>query len=170
MGYFFANEEGQALAGAQDNKTFSGLFSMKAATHTFNIGVQKVAGNAGVQRISGTSGTSLANDSFAWSYDGKHEKSWQVRYDYNFAGFGVLGLSMMNRFIKGTHVHYGDITDGEDRGRELELSYVIQSGHSNSSACDCAHLHFVETMETLIVPKRHVSLCNCQSPFSKDSL
>ncbi|MNP01643.1 Porin-like protein NicP precursor [compost metagenome] len=35
---------------------------------------------------------------------------------------------MMNRFIKGTNVHFGEITDGEDRGRESELGYVIQGG------------------------------------------
>ncbi|MCY1391147.1 Porin-like protein NicP [compost metagenome] len=128
MGYFFGNEDGEALAGTQDNKTFSGLFSLKSGAHTFYIGLQKVAGDAGVQRISGTSGTSLANDSFSWSYDGKHEKSWQVRYDYNFAGLGFPGLTMMNRFIKGTNVHFGEITDGEDRGRESELGYVIQGG------------------------------------------
>lgn len=128
IGYFFGNEDGEALAGTQDNKTFSGLFSLKTGAHTFYVGLQKVAGDAGVQRINGTSGTSLANDSFAWSYDGKHEKSWQVRYDYNFAGLGIPGLTMMNRFIKGTDVHAGAITDGEDRGRETEVGYVVQSG------------------------------------------
>lgn len=34
----------------------------------------------------------------------------------------------MNRYIKGTNVHTATTSDGEDRGRESELGYVIQSG------------------------------------------
>jgi porin-like protein GalP len=128
LGYFLGNEDGEALAGSQDNRTASGLFSLKTGPHTFFIGLQKVSGDAGVQRVSGTGGASLANDSYGWSYDGKHEKSWQLRYDFDFAGLGIPGLTVMNRFIKGTDVHYGTIEDGEDRGRETEVAYVFQSG------------------------------------------
>ncbi|MCD9117150.1 OprD family porin [Pseudomonas bijieensis] len=128
LGYFDGEEDGAALAGDQDNRTASGLFSLKTGAHTFYIGLQRLFGDSAWQRVAGTSGGTLANDSYGWSYDGAQERSWQVRYDYDFAGLGIPGLTMMNRFIKGTHVHSGAVTDGEDRGRESELAYVVQSG------------------------------------------
>lgn len=128
LGYFVGDTDGAGLAQDQDNRTMSGLFSLKAGFNTFFVGLQKVMGAANWQRIAGTSGGTLANDSYGWSYELKGEKSWQVRHDYDFAGLGVPGLTIMNRFIEGTNVHNSGVTDGEDRGRETEVAYVIQSG------------------------------------------
>lgn len=128
IGYFIGNADGTALAGDQDNRTLSGLFSVRAGAHTFYVGLQRVSGEAAWQRVSGTSGGSLANDSFNWSYEGAKERSWQLRHDYDFVGLGIPGLTIMNRYIKGTNVHTSVVSDGEDRGRESELAYVIQSG------------------------------------------
>ncbi len=128
LGYFMGNADGDALGGDMDNRTWSGLFSLNHGPHTFYVGLQKLTGDAGWQRVSGTSGGSLANDSFGWSYDGAQERSWQIRYDYNFVALGIPGLTVMNRFIKGSNVHSGSIDDGEDRGRETEIAYVLQSG------------------------------------------
>lgn len=129
LGYFIGDTDGSGLAGDQDNRTMSGLFSLKVGFNTFYVGLQKVMGEAGWQRIAGTSGGTLANDSYGWSYDLKDEKSWQVRHDYNFAGMGVPGLTLMNRFIEGSNVHFNAaVDDGKDRGRETEIAYVLQSG------------------------------------------
>lgn len=135
LGYFIGSSNGDGRADDQpgvenqQNRTMSGLFSLKAGFNTFYVGLQRVTGNAGWQRIAGTSGGTLANDSYGWSYDMEGEKSWQVRHDYDFAGWGVPGLTVMNRFIEGSNVHSGTtVTNGEDRGRETELAYVIQSG------------------------------------------
>jgi len=128
LGYFIGDTDGTGLAGDQDNRTMSGLFSLKVGFNTFYVGLQKVMGAANWQRISGTSGGTLANDSYGWSYELKGEKSWQIRDDYDFAGLGIPGLTFMTRFIEGTNVHANGVTDGEDRGRESELAYVFQSG------------------------------------------
>lgn len=128
LGYFIGDEDGVALAGDQGNRTFSGLFSLRTGGHVFYIGLQHISGEAAWQRVSGTSGGTLANDSFNWSYEQAKERSWQVRHDYNFAALGVPGLTIMNRYIKGTNVHTTTTSDGEVRGRESELGYVFQSG------------------------------------------
>jgi len=128
IGYFDGEDDGSALGGEQDNRTASGLFSLKTGPHTFFVGLQRQYGDSAWQRVAGTSGGTLANDSYGWSYDGAKEKSWQLRYDYDFASAGVPGLTLMNRYIKGTNVHAGAVTDGEDRGRETEVAYVVQSG------------------------------------------
>jgi porin-like protein GalP len=128
LGYFIGGTDGDGLAGDQQNRTMSGLFSLKVGFNTFYVGLQKVTGEAGWQRIAGSSGGTLANDSYGWSYELKDEKSWQLRHDYNFAGLGIPGLTLMNRFIEGSNVHSGTVTDGKDRGRETEVAYVFQSG------------------------------------------
>lgn len=128
LGFFYGKEDGSALAGDLDNKTWSGLFSAKYAGHTFYVGLQKVSGDSPWMRVNGTSGGTLANDSYNSSYDNAREKSWQLRHDYNFVAMGVPGLTLMNRYISGDNVHTGTITDGKEWGRETELAYTVQSG------------------------------------------
>ena len=128
LGYFRGNEDGSELAGELDNRTWSGLFSAKFGGNTFYVGLQKVSGDTGWMRVNGTSGGSLGNDSFNSSYDNAGERSWQLRHDYNFAGMGVPGLTLMNRYISGDNIHVGATTDGKEWGRETELAYTVQSG------------------------------------------
>ncbi|MGH8353173.1 MAG: OprD family porin [Pseudomonas sp.] len=127
LGYFHGSEDGSALAGELDNKTYSGLFSAKLGGNTFYVGLQKVSGGTWM-RVNGTSGGTQANDSYNASFDNAGERSWQLRHDYNFAAVGIPGLTLMNRYISGDNVHTGAISDGKEWGRESELAYVIQSG------------------------------------------
>lgn len=127
LGYFQGDEEGSALAGNLDNKTYSGLFGLKTGGNTFYVGLQKVSGDTWM-RVNGTSGGSLANDSFNNSYENAEERSWQLRHDYNFAAVGIPGLTLMNRYISGDNIRTATIDDGKEWGRETELAYTIQNG------------------------------------------
>ncbi|MGK9063787.1 OprD family porin [Stutzerimonas chloritidismutans] len=128
LGYFQGEDDGSALAGELDNKTYSGLFGLKAGGNTFYVGLQKVSGDTGWMRVNGTSGGSLANDSFNNSYDAAGERSWQLRHDYNFAAMGIPGLTLMNRYIKGDNIDLAGDEEGKEWGRESELAYTVQSG------------------------------------------
>ena len=128
LGFFYGNDDGSARAGELDNKTWSGLFSAKYGGHTFYLGLQKLTADSAWMRVNGTSGGTLANDSYNSSYDNAREKSWQLRHDYNFVAVGMPGLTLMNRYISGSNVHTGTITDGKEWGRESELGYTVQSG------------------------------------------
>ena len=127
LGYFWGKEDGSKRAGELDNKTASALLSAKYKGNTLYVGLQRVYGDDGWFRVNGTSGGTLANDSYNSSYDNAQEKSWQVRHDYNFAALGVPGLTLMNRYISGSNVHTGTITDGKEWGRETEVGYTVQS-------------------------------------------
>lgn len=127
LGYFSGEDDGKRLAGALDNKTYSALLSARYLANTFYVGLQKVEGDNWM-RLNGTSGAALANDSFSNSYDFADERSWQLRHDFDFVVLGVPGLTLMNRYISGSNVHSGGLTDGREWGRESELTYVIQSG------------------------------------------
>lgn len=128
LGYFTGKEDGSALAGDLDNKTAFALLSAKYNGNTFYVGLQKLIGDSVWMKVNGTSGGTLANDSYNASYDNAKEKSWQVRHDFNFVVLGVPGLTLMNRYISGSNVHTGAITDGKEWGRESELAYTVQSG------------------------------------------
>lgn len=82
--------------------------------------------------MAGASGATVANDSYGSSYDNAGERSWQLRHDYDFAALGAPGLTLMNRYIKGTHAHAGGVTHGEEAGRETEVGYTVQSGSFKS--------------------------------------
>ncbi|MBB4864847.1 porin-like protein GalP [Pseudomonas nitritireducens] len=128
IGYFWGKEDGSAKAGDLDNRTFSGLFSAKYGASTFYLGLQKVMGKDEWFRVNGTSGGTLANDSYNASYESARERSWQLRHDYDFAAFGIPGLTLMNRYIQGRNVHNVSTDDGREWGRESELAYTVQSG------------------------------------------
>ncbi|WP_339486765.1 OprD family porin [Pseudomonas sp. EL_65y_Pfl2_R95] len=128
LGYFWGSEDGSKRAGELDNKTASGLFSAKVGSHAFYVGLQKVSGDDKWMRVNGTSGGTLANDSYNSSYDNAKERSWQLRYDYNFAGVGLPGMTLMNRYISGDNIKTATTDDGKEWGRETELAYVVQSG------------------------------------------
>ena len=57
------------------------------------------------------------------------ERSWQLRYDYDFAAIGLPGLTFMSRYLRGEHI---DLLDGGGRGKEWErdtdIAYLVQSG------------------------------------------
>lgn len=128
LGYFWGSEDGSARLGSLDNRTASGLFSARYGGSTFYVGLQKVSGDNGWMRVNGTAGSSLANDSFSSSYDNANERSWQLRYDFNFVTVGIPGLTLMTRYIHGDNIRVASITDGTEWGRESELGYTVQSG------------------------------------------
>ncbi|SHN11755.1 OprD family porin [Phytopseudomonas punonensis] len=129
LGYVDGKDEGAAKAGRLDNKVYQGSFSAKTGNNTFTLAYQKLNGSTKFMRVDGTSGGTLVNDGFTNSYDAPNERSWQVRHDYNFAGLGIPGLTMMNRYVSGDSIHTTDgRKDGEEWGRESELAYTIQDG------------------------------------------
>lgn len=128
LGYFNGQENGNQLAGELDNQTVYALLSAKTGNHTVYVGLQKLSGDDAWMRVNGTSGGTLANDSYNSSYDNAEERSWQLRYDYNLAGWNLPGMTFMTRYISGDNVHTASVTDGEEWGRESELAYVVQDG------------------------------------------
>ena len=62
------------------------------------------------------------------------EKSWQVRYDYNFAGLGIPGLNLMTRYVKGSDIHMGYNANGTKKStgneweRDTDIGYTFQEG------------------------------------------
>ena len=58
----------------------------------------------------------------------KDERSWQARYEYDFAAVGVPGLVATVRYISSDNVDTDRGFEGTAHERDLDVSYTIQSG------------------------------------------
>ncbi|WP_376699796.1 OprD family outer membrane porin [Pseudomonas bharatica] len=80
----------------------------------------------------------LGNEVPTYEFAYTDERSWQARYDYDFAAMGVPGLTAGVRYITGDNVDTGRGFEGKDRERDLDIAYVVQSGVLGASAFACA--------------------------------
>lgn len=111
-----------------DNKSFSGMTTYNFGFNKLGFSYQKMTGSTGFAYIQG-SDPFLVNYVTNRDFAAKDEMSWQVRHDYNFAGLGIPGLTVFNRYVKGTG---GDLGRGKSEGREwerdLDITYAFQEG------------------------------------------
>ncbi|HHX36059.1 MAG TPA: OprD family porin [Gammaproteobacteria bacterium] len=111
-----------------DNKAFSGMVTYNFGFNKLGLGYQKMSGDTGYAYIQGTD-PFLVNFLANREFGAKDEKSWQVRHDYNFAGLGIPGLTMFNRYVKGTGADLGaNRSEGREWERDFDISYAFQTG------------------------------------------
>ena len=121
---------GEALSGELDVKAYSLKGTYTYGNHSFALAEQQIHGTG--KYMYGTDGGDtnyLAN--YIQYMDGtkENEKSWQARYDYDFAGLGIPGLALQAKYVKGTGAKVSaTIDDAKEWERDLQVSYVIQSG------------------------------------------
>ncbi|WAN11226.1 OprD family porin [Stutzerimonas balearica] len=127
LGYYDSTEDGDQLIGRLDNQAFYSLFSARRGGHTFYLGYQAMYGDDGFPRLFVTV-SPLGNEVPTYEFASPDERSWQLRYDYDFAAMGVPGLVAGVRYLKGDNVDTGSAREGEDWERDLDVGYVVQSG------------------------------------------
>ena len=127
LGYFTAREDGDALLGALDNQAFFSLLTARRGGHSFHVGYQGIYGDSPFPRVFANI-SPLGNEVPTYEFAYTDERSWQARYDYDFAALGVPGLTSTVRYITGNNVHTGKGFEGKDRERDLDIGYVLQSG------------------------------------------
>ena len=110
-----------------DNNAFGALFTYKIGGHGFTGGYQKMSGDTGFAYISGGDNM-LINLLQINDFGNQDEKSWQVRYDYDFAALGVPGLTLMTRYVSGDNVNLAAGGEGEEWERDTDIAYVVQNG------------------------------------------
>ncbi|CAI8789213.1 OprD family porin [Pseudomonas chlororaphis] len=128
LGYFIDKDDGQARIGEIQSRTAYALLSASTAGHTLYLGLQKVSGDSPWMSVYGSSGRTLGNDMFNGNFSNADERSWQVRYDYNFAAMGVPGLLAMVRYGHGENATTKVGSNGKEWERDTEVGYTFQSG------------------------------------------
>ena len=111
-----------------DNKAISGMLTYKLGYNSFGLGYQKMSGYTGYAYLTLTD-PHLVNYVQVRDFAATDEKSWQARYDYNFAGLGIPGLNLMTRYLKGSNIYMGkNVSRGSEWERDTDIGYVFQEG------------------------------------------
>lgn len=117
--------DGQKL----DNTAWSLSGAWNIGAHTFTIVRQQVSGDGDYGYGVDGGGTIFLGNSVARSdFNAEDEKSWQARYDLNFAEFGVPGLTFMTRYVRGTDANVAGTSNGKEWERDVDIKYVLQEG------------------------------------------
>jgi len=111
-----------------DNRALGAMFTYSLGGHAFGLGYQGMSGDTGFAYVNGTDAF-LVNFVQIGDFASKDEKSWQARYDYNFAALGVPGLTFMTRYLNGSDIDLGaNRPNGKEWERDTDIGYVLQSG------------------------------------------
>ncbi|SEJ84845.1 outer membrane porin, OprD family [Pseudomonas linyingensis] len=123
-----SDDSGAANAGEIDNRALNGMLGYGLGAHKFSLGYQQMSGDTGYAYIDG-SDPFLVNFVQINDFANADERSWQARYDFNFASLGVPGLSFLTRYVKGDNAEVaGSSLEGSEWERDIELKYAVQSG------------------------------------------
>ena len=122
-----SDDQGQARGGKIDNTAANGMFSYGLGGHKLSFAYQHLSGDSAFPYIDG-SDPYLVNFVQINDFAGADERSWQARYDYNFAALGIPGLTFMTRYLSGDNVSLADGGEGKEWERDTEFKYVVQSG------------------------------------------
>lgn len=127
VNYLASSEAGEELAGKLDSRMASTLLSANLGPQTFRFGLQYNAGNSALPFLHDTDLPGVANAVQVLRFDRAQERSWQARYDFDFAGVGLPGLVAMARYVHGDNFKVAG-QDGQEWERNIDVSYTIQSG------------------------------------------
>ncbi|MCY1391178.1 Porin-like protein NicP [compost metagenome] len=117
--------------GEVDNRAYSGLFTYVVSGHSLGAGYQVLNGDSDfpfLNRGDGEGSTAyLITDVQIGKFQRAGERTWQVRYGYDFASVGVPGLTFSTVYLSGDDIK----TPAGDKGeweRDITLGYVVPSG------------------------------------------
>ncbi|AYO00078.1 outer membrane porin, OprD family [Pseudomonas sp. LTGT-11-2Z] len=136
---------GKSLAGPINNTSWSFSTAYTTGAHTVTVVHQRINGDEPLDWIGfGTMGgtVNIGNAVQYATFTEANERSWQLRYDFDFAALGIPGLSFMTRYVRGdgmdnSHSHnpyytarhvYDTDKDNKHWERNFDIKYVIQSG------------------------------------------
>ncbi|MFJ3075640.1 OprD family porin [Pseudomonas sp. NPDC087029] len=122
-----SDDAGAAKAGRIDNTTFNGMLSYSLGGHKVSAAWQQLSGDSAFPYVDGAD-PYLVNFVQINDFAGADERSWQARYDYNFAALGIPGLTFMTRYLSGDNVSRAAGGEGKEWERNTEFKYVVQSG------------------------------------------
>lgn len=125
--YFDSNDIGAGKAGKIDNRNFNGMFTLSVGAQRFSAAFQRLSGDS-VFPVIDTGTPYVVNLVTYNTFTKANEKSWQLRYEYDFAALGIPGLTFMTRYVKGSEIRTPTVRNGSEWERDTDLTYVFQRG------------------------------------------
>jgi hypothetical protein len=128
--YFDNREDGKALYGDIDNRSYGAMTTLRKGSHAIGVGYQRMLGDSTFPTLNGYAPQPYLVNWSTVAFVKPNESSWQLRYDLDFAGYGVPGLKLMTRYLRGTGIDRGsnDLDQNVESERNIVLGYVVQDG------------------------------------------
>jgi hypothetical protein len=142
LGYFNNSEDGDARGGEVDNRSYSASMIVSHSGHQFGVAYERMLGETGYPNINGYIPQPFLPNFAGLGFWNAGERSWSVRYGYDFAAAGLPGLTLLTRYIKGTDIDRGQgLADGRESERDIWATYVVQSGPLQGLSFDFKNIH-----------------------------
>ena len=140
--YYNNTGQGSEIAGDYDNRSLGLMTALRKGGNTFTVAWQRMYGDDAFPLFNGYAPQpTLVNWSTIAFYKAG-ERSWQARYDYDFAALGVPGLKFMTRYLKGTDIQRGSgLADNQESESNFVVSYVVQSGPLNGLGMEVRNIN-----------------------------
>lgn len=136
--YYRTRDTGKALLGEIDNDSWSTHVGLGAGAQKFTLAYTRIDGDTPFDYVWNTYNLQLDSASQVSDFNNPNERIWTARYDLDFAAFGIPGLTLTARYVRGSDIDgtnagpgyagYTGISDGKHWERDLWLGYVVQSG------------------------------------------
>lgn len=127
LNLYRSREQGEALAGAIDNTSYSLAATYTLGIHALTLAYQRIDGDTPFDYVGGDS-ILLANSMQYSDFNAPHERSWQLRYELDLADW-VPGLNLMAAYTRGSQIDGSHAPEGgaynpyDDDGGEFEPLY-----------------------------------------------
>ncbi|MBV7513985.1 OprD family porin [Pseudomonas sp. PDM25] len=145
---YHTQDTGNALLGHIDNNTYSLHFTVGVGNHSVTAAYQRVNGNTPFDYISQGDSVYLDNSQQYSDFNGPNERSWKLKYAYDFVGLGLAGLTSAVSYSQGeldlTKVdpdspgyaswYSADGKNARHWERDIDLKYVVQGGKAKNLA------------------------------------
>lgn len=126
-----SGEDGSANAGNVDNDNLGVVFRYALGGHTFSTGYMALFGDTAQPYMGRSEPSPTVEGAIATDFLNAKERTWQVRWDYNFAVQGIPGLTAMLWHMRGDNIELPERMGGRglyERESQAQVAYVIQSG------------------------------------------
>ncbi|MED5608783.1 OprD family porin [Pseudomonas sp. JH-2] len=138
---FVTGEDGAAKAGKVDNRNSALMLTYAWASHSLGVGYMRLDGDTAMPYLFGTEPLVITEGTLSSEFINPKERSWQVKFDQDFAGAGLPGLKGMLRYVRGDNIELAKfggsgLTESE---KDVELSYTVQSGSFKGVAFRVRH-------------------------------
>jgi hypothetical protein len=110
-----------------DNRAYGARFTYQLQGHSFGAAWQRMKGETGYPRLNGSDPFLVNFVMISSDFANPEERSWQARYDFDFASVGIPGLSFMTRYVKGDNFRYSNGAKGTEWERNTDIRYAFQS-------------------------------------------
>ncbi|WP_283181598.1 OprD family porin [Pseudomonas svalbardensis] len=145
---YHTQDTGNALLGNIDNNTYSLHFTVGVGNHSVTAAYQRVNGDTPFDYISQGDSVYLDNSQQYSDFNGPNERSWKLKYAYDFVGLGLPGLTSAVSYSRGeldlTKVdpdspgyaswYSADGKNAKHWERDIDLKYVVQGGKAKNLA------------------------------------